>query len=249
LSVGSVAGLSGGIAAWLMVDHHVSIIPAIALGLLAALLIGFVNGYLIAYQGINPMIQTLASMGIVRGLDMMVAGSGIMDLPYWFNAIGQSKLSGLQMPVWYMLFIVGLFTFLFNKRAFLRRYYFIGGNEKAAELTGIQVKKMKLYAFMLTSLLAGIAGILLTSRIGAAMSSFGNGMELRVITAVILGGASLNGGTGKIPGAFLGSLFMGLVANIMVISRVSGYWQEIILGMILIAAVWIDLKVKKDSGD
>jgi ribose transport system permease protein len=92
-----------------------------------------------------------------------------------------------------------------------------------------------------------MAGILLTSRIGAATSSSGTGMELRVITAVILGGASLNGGTGKIPGAFLGSLFMGLVANIMVIARVSGYWQEIILGIILIAAVWIDLKVKRDQ--
>jgi ribose transport system permease protein len=114
-------------------------------------------------------------------------------------------------------------------------------------LTGIRVRRMKLFAFMLTALLAGMAGILLTSRIGAATSSSGTGMELRVITAVILGGASLNGGTGKIPGAFLGSLFMGLVANIMVIARVSGYWQEIILGIILIAAVWIDLKVKRDQ--
>jgi len=247
LSVGSVAGLTGGIAAWLMYYHHYPIFISIAIALLISVVIGFINGYLIAYQRINPMIQTLAAMGIIRGFDIMVAGSGIPDLPYWFIAIGQSKLLHLQMPVWYMLIIVTLFTILFNKRAFFRRYYFIGGNEKAAELTGIQVKKMKVYAFILTGLLAGIAGILLTSRIGAAMSSFGKGMELRVITAVILGGASLSGGTGKIPGAFLGSLFMGLVANIMVIARISGYWQDIILGAILIAAVWIDLKVKRST--
>lgn len=247
LSVGSVAGFTGGFAAWLMYSQHCPIVLSIVVVLLAALLIGWVNGYLIAYHGINPMIQTLATLGIVRGLDIMVAGSGIADLPYWFNTIGQSKLLGLQMPVWYMLLTVLLFTLLFNKRAFFRRYYFIGGNEKAAMLTGIRVKRMKLFAFMLTALLAGLAGILLTSRIGAATSSAGTGMELRVITAVILGGASLNGGTGKIPGAFLGSLFMGLVANIMVIARVSGYWQEIILGIILIAAVLIDLKVKRDQ--
>jgi ribose transport system permease protein len=247
LSVGSVAGFTGGFAAWLMYNQHCPIALSIVVALLAALLIGWVNGYLIAYQGINPMIQTLAALGIVRGLNIMVAGSGITDLPYWFNAIGQSRLLGLQMPVWYMLLTVLLFTLLFNKRAFFRRYYFIGGNEKAAMLTGIRVRRMKLFAFMLTALLAGMAGILLTSRIGAATSSSGTGMELRVITAVILGGASLNGGTGKIPGAFLGSLFMGLVANIMVIARVSGYWQEIILGIILIAAVWIDLKVKRDQ--
>jgi len=245
LSVGSVAAFTGGLAAYMMYYHQTPVTVSIAIALVAAIFIGFINGYLVAYQKINPLIQTLATMGIVRGLDIMVAGAGLQNLPYWFNAIGQSKMLGLQMPVWYMLGIVILFTFLFNKRSFFRRYYFIGGNEKAAELSGIEVNKMKMYAFMITALLAGIAGILLTSRIGAAMSSFGRGMELRVITAVILGGASLNGGAGKIPGAFFGSLFMGLVANIMIIARVSGYWQDIILGLILIIVVWIDLKVKK----
>lgn len=247
LSVGSVAAFSGGLAAWLMYFKHTPVGFAIAIALVCSLLIGIVNGYLVAYQKINPLIQTLAMMGIIRGCALMIAGSGIQDLPYWFNAIGQSKLLGLQMPVWYMIAAIGLFTFLFNKRAFFRRYYFIGGNERAADLSGIQVNKMKVYAFIISASLAGIAGILLASRIGAVTSSFGRGMELRVITAVILGGASLQGGTGKIPGALLGSLFMGLVANIMVIARVSGYWQEIILGIILITAVWIDIKVKKNS--
>ncbi len=246
LSVGSVAAFTGGLAAWLMYYKHTPVAIAIMVALIAAILIGFINGYLVAYQKINPLIQTLAMMGIIRGSALMIAGSGIQDLPYWFNAIGQSKLLGLQMPVWYMLIFIGLFTFFFNKMAFFRRYYFIGGNERAAELSGIQVNKMKVYAFIVSAFLAGTAGILLASRIGAVTSSFGRGMELRVITAVILGGASLQGGTGKIPGAMLGSLFMGLVANIMVIARVSGYWQEIILGIILITAVWLDLKVKKN---
>jgi ribose transport system permease protein len=247
LSVGSVVAFSGGLAANLMFYQHVPVPLAIAAGLLASLIIGWINGYLIARQGINPMIQTLAMLGIVRGGALLVAGAGIQNLPYWFNAIGQSKLLGIQMPVWYMIITVALFSFLVNKTVFFRRYYYIGGNEKAAELSGIRVKRMKHYAFILSALLAGIAGILLASRLGAAMSTLGRGLELRVITAVILGGASLSGGTGKIPGALLGALFMAIVANIMVIARISGLWQEIILGLILIAAVWLDLFLQRRS--
>ncbi|MCY7353283.1 MAG: ABC transporter permease [Cytophagaceae bacterium] len=245
LSVGSVVAFSGGLAAHLMFFQNVPVPLAILAGLLSAVLVGLINGYLIAYQGINPMIQTLAMMGIVRGGALMVSGAGIQNLPYWFNAIGQAKLLGIQMPVWYMLLTVAAFSFLVNKTVFFRRYYYIGGNEKAADLSGIRVRRMKLYVFVLSATLAGVAGILLTSRLGAAMSTLGRGLELRVITAVILGGASLTGGVGKIPGALMGALFMGLVANIMVIARVSGYWQEIILGIILIGAVWIDLVVQR----
>jgi ribose transport system permease protein len=241
LSVGSMVAFAGGLTANLMYFHQVPIPVAILAGLLVALLVGWINGYLIAYQGINPMIQTLAMLGILRGGALLVAGAGIQNLPYWYNAIGQSRLLGIQMPVWYMLLTVGVFSFLVNKTVFFRRYYYIGGNEKAAELSGIRVKQMKQYAFILSAMLAGIAGILLTSRLGAAMSTLGRGLELRVITAVILGGASLTGGVGKIPGALLGALFMGVIANIMIIARISGLWQDIILGLILIAAVWLDL--------
>jgi ribose transport system permease protein len=245
LSVGSVVALSGGLAAHLMYYYGVPVPFAVAAGLGAAGLVGLVNGFFIARQGINPMIQTLATMGIARGLALMLSGAGIQNLPYWYNAIGQSKLLGLSMPIWYMLFIVILFTILTQKTIFFRRYYYIGGNEKAARLSGIRVEKMKLYAFLLTALLAGVAGILLSSRLGAALSTSGRGLELRVITAVILGGASLSGGVGKIPGALLGALFMGLVGNIMILARVSGYWQEIILGIILIAAVWLDMVLQR----
>jgi ribose transport system permease protein len=139
-----------------------------------------------------------------------------------------------------MLFVVLLFAFLTKRTAFFRRYYFIGGNERAASLSGIKVNQMKIWAFVISATLAGIAGILLASRLGAALSTSGRGLELRVITAVILGGASLSGGFGKIWGAFLGVLFMALISNLLIISRVSGYWQEVILGIILIAAVGLD---------
>jgi ribose transport system permease protein len=240
LSVGSIVAFTGCLTAYLMHFHGVVVPVALAGGMFGALLIGFINGYLIAYQNINPMIQTLAMMGIVRGCALLVSGSGIQNLPYWFNAIGQSKLIGIQMPIWYMLATVAIFTLLFNKTIFFRRYYYIGGNERAAELSGIRVKRMKMIGFIISALLAGFAGILLSSRLGAALPTMGRGLELRVITAVILGGATLTGGYGKIPGALLGALFMGLIANIMVIARISGYWQEIILGLILIATLWVD---------
>ena len=133
-----------------------------------------------------------------------------------------------------------VFSFLVNRTVFFRRYYFIGGNERAAKLSGIKVEKMKIWAFVISAGLAGIAGVLLASRLGAALSTSGRGLELRVITAVILGGASLSGGFGKIWGAFLGALFMALINNLLIIARVSGYWQEIILGLVLILAVGLD---------
>ena len=240
LSVGSVVAFAGGLAGYLMYYHDVNFIVAIFAALTGSVLIGFINGLLIAVAGINPMIQTLAMMGIVRGLALMLSGAGIQNFPYNFIYFGQSKLLGLQAPVWYMIATVIVFSFLVNRTVFFRRYYFIGGNERAAKLSGIPVEKMKVWAFTLCATLAGIAGILLSSRLGAALSTSGRGLELRVITAVILGGATLAGGFGKIWGAFLGALFMALINNLLIIGRVSGYWQEIILGIVLITAVGMD---------
>lgn len=245
LSVGSTVAFVGCLAAWLMQVFGVPVAPAIALALAAGLIIGALNGYLIAYVGINPMIQTLAMMGIVRGLALLVSGSGIQNLPYWFNAIGQSKLLGIQMPVWYLVIVVCLFTFLLRRSVFFRRYYYIGANERAADLSGIRVQRMMLYSFVIMAGLASVAGILLSSRLGAALPTMGRGLELKVITAAILGGASLSGGSGKIPGALLGAMFMGIVSNIMVIARVSGYWQEVILGIILIVTLVLDRSLQK----
>jgi len=248
LSVGSVVAFAGSITAYLMYYYGMYTPVAILVGLGLSGIIGLVNGLLVAKVGINPLIQTLAMMGIVRGLALMIAGAGIQNLPADFNAIGQTKILGIQSPVWFMLIIVAVFSILVARTVFFRQFYYIGGNEKAANLSGIRVDRVKIIGFVIISSLAGIAGILLASRLGAALATSGRGMELRVITAVILGGASLLGGQGKIIGALLGTLFMGLVSNIMILARVSGYWQEIILGLILIGAVAIDILLKKRTG-
>jgi ribose/xylose/arabinose/galactoside ABC-type transport system permease subunit len=248
LSVGSVTAFSGGLTAYLLYYHGMFPVPAMLIGLTAAGLIGFLNGYLVARAGINPIIQTLAMMGIIRGLALMISGSGIQNLPPDFIVFGQSKFLAVQSPVWIMLIVVLVFHLLISRNILFRKYYYIGGNEKAAVLSGINVKKLKIIAFVITSLLAGLAGILLASRLGAALGTSGRGMELRVITAVILGGASLSGGEGKVVGALLGTVFIGVVSNIMIITRVSGYWQDIVLGIILIAAVGIDIALNRPAG-
>ena len=248
LSVGSVVAFAGGLAGYLMYYYGVFVPVAIIVALAGAALIGFINGWFVAKVGINPLIQTLAMMGIVRGLALMLSGAGIQNFPETFNNLGQFKILGLQSPVWFMLLIVVVFSILVSSTIFFRRYYYIGGNEEAAKLSGIRVDRMKIISFMLVSLLAGFAGVLLSARLGAAMSTSGQGMELRVITAVVLGGASLLGGQGKIIGALLGTVFMGLVSNIMILARVSGYWQQIVLGLILIVAVSVDVLLKKRGG-
>jgi ribose transport system permease protein len=248
LSVGSVVAFSGGVAAYLMYYYGVFVPVAIVVALLAAAIVGLINGLFVAKLGINPLIQTLAMMGIVRGLALMISGAGIQNLPDTFNALGQTRIFGVQSPVWIMLAIVLIFSILVSRTIFFRRYYYIGGNEKAAKLSGIQVDRMKIIGFMLVSTLAGLAGILLASRLGASLATSGQGMELRAITAVILGGASLLGGQGKVVGALLGTVFMGMVSNVMILARVSGYWQEIVLGSILILAVGLDIILKKRKG-
>ena len=122
----------------------------------------------------------------------------------------------------------------------MRQYYYIGSNARAARLSGIEVERMQILGFTMMGLMAGLAGLAFAARVGTAVSSAGAGAELRVITAVILGGASLTGGKGSMPGALLGVAFMALVNNILIITRVSSYWQSIVVGFILVLAVALD---------
>jgi ribose transport system permease protein len=185
-------------------------------------------------------------MSIARGF-MLLINNDALALPDSFLVIGQSRFLSMQLPFWFALFIVIIFSILVGNFSFFKRYYYIGGNERAARLSGIPVDRMKIIAFVLSAILAGLAGILLTARMGGSMITFGQGMEMRVITAAILGGASLKGGVGVIPGAFLGTIFMALLSNLMIIAKVSVYWQQIIIGIILLIAVSVDVLLKKQA--
>jgi len=245
LSVGSVLGAAAGFSS-LMLLNKVPIVLTILFALIVAMAFGFANGLIVAKIGVNPMITTLAMMGIGQGTMLMMTADKF-TLPPEFLVLGQATLLGIRIPFWIAMLIVIVFSVMVSKLSFFKRYYYIGGNERAARLSGIPVDRMKILSFVLASALAGVAGILLTARMGGFMVTYGKGMELRVITAVIIGGASLKGGVGVVPGALLGTVFMALVNNIMIIANVSVYWQQIIVGIILLGAVSIDVLLKKKA--
>lgn len=240
LSVGAMASMAGVVAGWLMKSAGWPVPLAVAAGLMVAALGGLLNGFIVAKVRVNALITTLGTMGIFQGIALLIGGPGINYLPASFTRFGQAAWLGIQAPVWLLLFLALAAHYALAHTRFFRQYYYIGNNPKAAHLSGIQVERMQMLSFTLMGVIAGLAGIVYASRIATATSTVGVGAELQAITAVILGGASLNGGKGSIPGALIGVFFMALMKNVLIISRVSSEWQGIILGVVLVAAVAVD---------
>lgn len=241
LSVGSTLAFTGVVTGLALAAGLPSPV-AIVIGLIAALAVGLANGVLVAKLKINPFITTLGMQIAIRGLLLVIAhGRAVLNLPPTFTVIGQGRLFGIQYPIYIMLTLVIISDILMRNTRFLRQNYYIGGNERAARLSGINVDLVKIVNYCLVALLAGVAGLLITARFGSASVTVGSGTELRVITAAIIGGASLNGGEGSVFGAFLGALFMGVLANALNLLGVDVYWQNLVTGLILITAVVIDV--------
>jgi ribose transport system permease protein len=241
LSVGSVVSLSGAVTAMLIHKAGVAIPFAVIVGLAVGTSIGVANGVLIALVRVNPLITTLATMGLARGAALVLtSGDTTASLPSAFTWIGQGKLLGLQGPFWLMLVVVILGEFLLRCTTFFRRAYYIGSNERAARLAGINVDLTKICLYALTSFLAALSAVVLIARFGAAPVSIGQGMELRVISAAVIGGASLSGGQGSVVGSFLGIALLALISNGLNLTGVSVYWQQLISGGVLLLAVVMD---------
>lgn len=240
LSVGSILGFSGVIVAMAM-RAGIPVILALLIALAGGMAIGLWNGLIVSKLKINPFVTTLASLSIFRGLTfIMTKGRNISGLPASFKVIGQARLGGVQLPIIYALVIIIIGDILLRNSRFLRQNYYIGGNEKAARLSGINVDRMLIVNYVITALLATFAGIVFTSRMGSSSCQAGTGWELRVITAVILGGASLRGGAGTVFGAFLGVFLMALISNALTLLGVDIYWQQFVVGVVLITAVIAD---------
>lgn len=247
MSVGSIVAFTGAAVALLM-QNGIPVYLAVLFGLIIGALIGLFNGIIVAKIGINPFVTTLASLSLFRGLTLIITqGQNISGLSEAFMKIGQKDFLGIQAPIWYAVLLVIIGDILLRKSRFFRQNYYIGGNEKAARLSCISVDKMKILGYVMTGLLAGFAGIVMTARLSTASVTAGTGMELQVITAVIIGGASLQGGEGTVVGAFLGCLLMGLITNALNLLNVDVYWQTFVTGATLLTAVLIDRmgKVRK----
>lgn len=240
LSVGSMMSLAGVVTGWLLAKSGWPVGAAVAAGLGVAALGGLVNGLLVARARVNALIATLGTLGIFQGIAILIAGPSIANLPESFARLGQTELLNLQFPVFFMLGLAVIFHVLLTHSRFFRQYYYVGSNPKAARLSAMNVERLQILGFTLMGLIAGLAGLCFAARVGTSVSNAGVGAELRVITAVILGGASLTGGKGSIPGALIGVVFMALVNNALIIARVSSYWQGIMVGLILVLAVALD---------
>jgi ribose transport system permease protein len=202
-----------------------------------------VMGFFVTVVGLNHFITSLAAMVIVRGLCLVITKGtplSLFTLPPAFKAIGQGSFYGLPYVILIFVAVVAIFDFLLRRATAFRKVFYTGSNEKAAQFSGIRTKQVKFWVTVLCSTLAGLAGVIYMARFGAATPTFGAGMELNIIAAAVIGGASLNGGSGTIFGAILGMALLSVVTSSLILLDVSVYWQDMIKGCILLAAVSID---------
>ena len=218
------------------------------LGILASAAIGAIMGFFVTVVGLNHFITSLAAMVIVRGLCLIITKGtplSLFTMPPEFKAVGQGTFYGVPYVILIFVAVVVVFDFLLRRATAFRKVFYTGSNEKAAQYSGIKTKQVKFWVTVMCSTLAGVAGVIYMSRFGAATPTFGVGMELNIIAAAVIGGASLNGGSGTILGAILGIALLSVVTSSLILLDVSVYWQDMIKGCILLAAFPIDHSLHK----
>ena len=247
LSVGAAAGLSAIVGALMLTGAGVHPFLVIPLTMLFGMALGLINGLFVAGLRLNPFIVTLATWEIFAGLTLVITkGYPIRPLGEQFTMFGKGDILGVPVPVVIFL-VLGLFLiWLLTQTRFGRNVFAVGGNREAAILAGIHVKRVELIAFGLAGMFAALAGILYASRMDAGQPSVGEGWLMGAITAAILGGTSLRGGQGSIIGTMLGALLLAVLANGTVLLNVSGFWQRVIVGFVVLLAVLVDLFRKRD---
>ena len=247
LSVGAAAGLSAIVGALMLTSAGVHPYLVIPFTMLFGAALGLINGVFVAGLRLNPFIVTLATWEIFAGMTLVITkGYPIRPLGEQFTYFGKGDIFGVPNPV--IIFIcVGVFLiWLLTQTRFGRNIFAVGGNREAAILAGIHVKRVEMIAFALAGMFAALAGILYASRMDAGQPSVGEGWLMGCITAAILGGTSLRGGQGSIVGTMLGSLLLAVLANGTVLLNVSGFWQRVIVGIVVLLAVLVDLFRHKD---
>ncbi len=242
LSVGAAAGLSAIVGSLLLTMFGVHPYLVIPLTMVFGLMLGLINGAFVAGLRLNPFIVTLATWEIFAGMTLVITkGYPIRPLGETFAVFGRGDIFGVPVPV--LIFIAAgiILIWMLTQTRFGRNIFAVGGNRDAAVLAGIRVKYVELVAFGLAGMFAALAGILFASRMDAGQPSVGEGWLMGAITAAILGGTSLRGGQGSIVGTMLGALLLAVLANGTVLLNVSGFWQRVIVGGVVLIAVLVDL--------
>ncbi|MFV0352394.1 MAG: ABC transporter permease [Oscillospiraceae bacterium] len=248
LSCGAVVGVASVGAALLMTKYNLPPVAAALIMCLCGLVIGIANGFFIAQLGIPPLIATLGMMTSVRGIAYIITGGlPVFGFDPTFTKLGQGYLGVIPIPV-----IIMLVAFLFgavylSKTRAGRHIYGVGGNEEASRLSGVHVKRIKYLVYAVAGVMSALAGVVLLSRTNSGQPNAGQGYEMDVITAVVLGGVSMTGGQGKIGKVIVGVLIMGILTNGMTMLSVYEYTQQFIKGLVLIAAVAFDMFAKSQK--
>ena len=242
LSVGSIMALSGIIAAWLIRTAHVPYVVAVLGGLGVGFLSGTINGIVVTRIKVNPLIATLGMMSVARGVALgLTEGRPVINIPADFAFIGQGSVLGVPLIIIYMVVIVLVADVLLRRGRALRQLYYVGSSEKAARLSGINADRVVFLAYIACGLLTALAGVISMARLTSGVPTAFAGTEMRIMAACVIGGMSLSGGEGTIIGAILGLIFMALVTNALTLFGVSIYWEGVVTGTILTAAVSFDM--------
>jgi ribose transport system permease protein len=249
LSVGSIIAVVGVVTTSTIALWGFPVYLGIIAGLLVGLLIGVLNGYVVATTIIPPFIVTLATMNIARGAAYVLSdGKPIRVMSMSFNNIGSGYIGGvLPTPVLFLIIILILCYLIMNKTKLGRYMYAVGGNPDAAKFSGINIKRVQLFAYTFSGLMAAVAGIVLASRMFSGQPTAGEGSELDAIAAVVLGGTSMSGGKGKIGGTVIGALIIGVLSNGLNLMGISSFWQYIVKGFVILVAVYTDVIKKRKS--
>jgi ribose/xylose/arabinose/galactoside ABC-type transport system permease subunit len=240
LSLGSVVALAGVVAAGFAHPDNWPVMVPVTMGILTGTACGAVNGLLVTKGRVAPFIVTLGMMTVARGLALVISrGKPVSNLGPSFTALG-GDLWGCPIPLLGLVLMAGVsWLFLTNIRLG-RHIYAVGGNEQAARAAGLRINRVKGFAYIVCGGFAGLAGVLLAARITTGQPNAGVAYELDAIAAAVIGGTSLSGGVGGIGGTLLGALLMGVINNGLDLLNVSSYYQQIIKGMIIVGAVWLD---------
>ncbi|UXM95114.1 ABC transporter permease [Bartonella sp. HY329] len=248
LSIGSIIAVAGMVGAQILALGY-GFVPAIIITLLAGIIMGFINGALTAKLLLPSFIVTVATMGIYRGLvNLPTNGSSQLIIDPTWKAISKGEWLGLPIIIWIVIVLFLVNHILLTKTTFGRRTYLTGGNKEAALYSGIKVDRLKIQIFMLSGLMAAIAGILLAARVSSAQTNAASGYELDAIAAAVLGGTSLSGGVGTMVGTLIGALIIGVMNNGMNMLSVPQFYQIIAKGLVILLAVWLDVRAKRKRG-
>ncbi|WP_223199134.1 ABC transporter permease [Solihabitans fulvus] len=240
LSVGSVAALSAMMGAWGASKAGLPEVVSLGLGLLTGVAAGLVNGLLVSFGRLPAFIATLAMLSVARGLTLVVSQGTPLATPDVISFLGSDLGDYLPVPLLVMLVFLGITALVLGRTYSGRAMYAIGGNEEAARLSGIDVRRQKLVIYALSGLFAAVAGMLLAGRLSSAGPQAATGYELDAIAAVVIGGASLSGGVGRASGTFIGALVLAVLRNGLNQLQVSPFWQQVVIGVVIALAVLLD---------